>query len=264
MLRAEVSSDITEVLSEIPNGYHESRRKWWSTNAPFWATYLDATPARKELLQAQAERARDICREHSSSRVVDCGCGEGMFLRLLKRMMVGSHLSGIDFCDSMISKARQRSLTMPICFEQVDLEAPSTRAIGTFDLAVASLVLDEVEDLDRAVECIGGLIVPGGHLLLIVLDPEAERQKLVRASEAPNTGYGEDQFPPFLLVLKRFRIGPRPSPAPYCRLLRSADAYVSAAERVGLKCVKIEPWIPLNSSDGTVYKFLLFSKTKAS
>lgn len=261
MLRIEVTSDITEVLSEIPNGYHESRRKWWSTNAPFWATYLDATPSRKELLLAQAERARDICKAHSSSRVVDCGCGEGMFLRLLERMMVGSHLSGIDFCESMIAKAKQRSLTKPICFEQVDLEVPSTKALGVFDLAVASLVLDEVEDLNRALECISELIMHGGHLLLIVLDAEAERQKLVSASEPPDFAYREDQPLP-LLVLKRFRIGPRPSPAPYCRVLRSSDAYVSAAEQVGLECVKIEPWTPSNSSDGTVYKFILFSKTQ--
>ena len=260
MLRIEESND-TEVLSEIPDGYHESRRKWWTTNALFWATYLDATPARKELLEAQAERARAICETYSSSRVVDCGCGEGMFLRLLdrmlNRMMVGSHLTGIDFCESMIAKAKRRSLTLPICFEHIDLEAPSTRSFGTFDLAVASLVLDEVEDLDRAFACISGIIVHGGHLLLVVLDAEAERQKLVHASEATNLPRYEDHP---LLVLKRFRIGPRPSPAPYCRLLRSADVYVSAAERVGLKCVKVEPWTPSNSSDGTVYKFILFSK----
>lgn len=95
------------------------------------------------------------------SRVLDVGCGEGRFCRMLQAP--GRRVVGIDPTSSLIAAARAR-----------DAEGRYLRAIaealpfagGVFDVVVSYLSLIDIPDIDAAIPEMARVLAPGGTLLI--------------------------------------------------------------------------------------------------
>jgi SAM-dependent methyltransferase len=116
-------------------------------------------------------------------RTVDVGCGEGRVGRALKAE--GHRVVGIDSSSSLVELARTAGgYEELVCGEAAALPWEA----GAFDLAVAYMLLQDVDDLPGATEEIARVLEPGGRLCLAIVHP------LNRPREAPAGYFHEHRF----------------------------------------------------------------------
>lgn len=154
----------------------------WERNAPDWARWTRAPghdfyhgqlnwPAFRELLPAPARRTLDV------------GCGEGRVGRSLSA--AGHRVVGIDSSPTLLELAREaggyEELT---CGDAAALPC----AANTFDLAVAYMSLQDVDDVRRTVDEVARVLEPGGRLCLAIVHP------LNRPPEALEDYFEERRF----------------------------------------------------------------------
>lgn len=93
--------------------------------------------------------------------VLDVGCGEGRFCRMLKQN--GVNVTGIDPTPKLISAARARDVGGAY------LEAPAEKLPfrdGSFDLVISYLTLIDIPDIQAAIHEMSRVLKPGGALLI--------------------------------------------------------------------------------------------------
>lgn len=106
--------------------------------------------------------------------VVDAGCGNGYFSRLLARR--GAHVVGVEPADAMVAFARDREaeLNQGIIYVRADL----TRLpdLGSpFDIVVCSMVLMAVPDWRPAMRACVESLRPGGLFVFALVHPAFEQ-----------------------------------------------------------------------------------------
>lgn len=101
-------------------------------------------------------------------RILEVGCGHGNLTQhLLSRQLV----VGIDISRSSIATFKQRFLDQPHVHGFVrDITDPSVLELASwqFDTVIALNVLEHIEQEERALEHISGLLQPGGYFIVIV------------------------------------------------------------------------------------------------
>ncbi len=105
---------------------------------------------------------------HERQTAADLGCGIGPLLPFLAGHF--RHVLAVDFAEGMLSRARERCRGMPnVEFRQRGLTDLEPLA-GRVDVAVAvnSLVLPDVGELETALRSIRATLKTGGHFLGIV------------------------------------------------------------------------------------------------
>jgi 2-polyprenyl-3-methyl-5-hydroxy-6-metoxy-1,4-benzoquinol methylase len=95
-------------------------------------------------------------------RVLDVGCGEGVFADLLAR--AGSTVVGIDVADEPLTRARR--LHPELDLRLVDGEGAWDLADASFDVVWAGEVIEHVADTATWLSEIRRVLRPGGRLLL--------------------------------------------------------------------------------------------------
>jgi SAM-dependent methyltransferase len=140
----------------MTNGWEESAATWIATLGE------EGDFARRFILDApMLERA-----QLSGARtVLDVGCGEGRFCRLLAQR--GLDAIGIDPAESLIREAERLHSDGEYRVggaEQLPFEDES------FDLVVAYLSLIDIPDIKQAIHEISRVLRPGGHLLIANLN----------------------------------------------------------------------------------------------
>ncbi len=98
----------------------------------------------------------DLC----GKKVLDLGCGFGEHCRLLADMGAAS-ITGIDISEKMLDIARRENSSPKTEYINMPMEELN-RLDGEYDLAVSSLALHYVEDLDGVVKNIRSLLTDGG------------------------------------------------------------------------------------------------------
>lgn len=99
-------------------------------------------------------------------RTLDLGCGEGRLSRDLKRL--GHDVVGVDRSPTMVAAARAADPTIEV------LEADAAAlpfADGSFDLVLAFMSLQDVDDLDGALREAARVLEPNGRLCFAIVHP---------------------------------------------------------------------------------------------
>lgn len=117
--------------------------------------------------------------------VIDLGCGYGSYAHEFLDRGASSYL-GIDSSENMIRRAMEDNGGEGIEYLRLNLDDLSSLS-GSFDLAYSSLVFHYIEDFDRLLKNINGLLNPGGILLFSQMHP------FVTASPSYN-GYFEGDY----------------------------------------------------------------------
>ena len=145
-------------MLSMDNGWEESAAGWiadMGDAGDFGRRYV-LDPVMLPLAIARAPR-----------QVLDVGCGEGRFCRMLKQGPEAIPVTGIDPTAALISAARARDAdgayvqaggeSLPFCDE-------------SFDLVVSYLSLIDIPDIDAAIPEMARVLKPGGALLIANLN----------------------------------------------------------------------------------------------
>lgn len=118
------------------------------------------TPAGRLRARRRAQKIIDGARIQPKSRVLEIGCGTGLFTAIFAA--TGAHVVAVDISPELLAKARQRNLPaaqvvfLEKRFEECELEGP-------FDAVIGSSVLHHL-DIDQSIERIKALLKRGGRI----------------------------------------------------------------------------------------------------
>lgn len=106
----------------------------------------------------------------AGERVLDLGCGSGGATRAAARVVGPEGMAvGIDTSSECIEVARARTpQELPILYRRADAQAMGNVPDRTFDCVVASLVLEQIPDLQSALAEVFRVLRPGGRLVASV------------------------------------------------------------------------------------------------
>jgi SAM-dependent methyltransferase len=126
------------------------------------ANFINAYYARPAIL--------DLAGDVAGRRILDAGCGSGPVMAALRDR--GAIVTGFDKSAGMLDLARRR-LGDDADLQVADLGSPLPFPDGTFDDAIASLVLHYLEDWGPALAELRRVLKPGGRLIVSVDHPFA-------------------------------------------------------------------------------------------
>ncbi|MBX3421814.1 MAG: class I SAM-dependent methyltransferase [Pirellulaceae bacterium] len=102
--------------------------------------------------------------------IVELGCGEGVFCRLLKNHFPEAKVTGLDFSESLIQIARARAEGVE--YLVADFEKPTQVPNNSeSDLVVSVFSFLEAESLSNAFASAKKLIATRGKFVLVITDP---------------------------------------------------------------------------------------------
>jgi 2-polyprenyl-3-methyl-5-hydroxy-6-metoxy-1,4-benzoquinol methylase len=135
----------------------------------------------RELLAEMADDG-DFCRRHllnpvlarmlgdvSGRRVLDAGCGNGYFSRMLAR--AGAKVTGVEPASALVEFADESERAEPLGVRYLRADLCSLPDLGQFAAVVASMVLPAVPDWEGALAACADRLAPGGRLVFSVNHP---------------------------------------------------------------------------------------------
>lgn len=134
--------------------------------AEWYVAWADSDPWVHRVVMAHEQAL--VAELPPGSRVLDLGCGEGVFSRLLADR--GYRVTGIDHSPALIEFARDRSPDV-ITFAVDDAQTLRTQPDGTFDAAICVLALMDIPDLDAVYTAVRRVVRPSGGFTCVVMHP---------------------------------------------------------------------------------------------
>lgn len=139
----------------------------WST---FYDRYPNPTVAMDELYFSR------FWSHHSGQVVLEIGCGTGRNTE--KLLGFGNEVLGVDLSPGMLKVAREKLPTERLTLLEgniLELDLPFEH----FDLAVSSLVVEHIQDLNLLFQRVGLVLKPGGEFYLSEIHPERASQGIL-------------------------------------------------------------------------------------
>jgi len=139
------------------------RRRYWDYRARGWQRRM-RTRRRKRYV---AERADWLAEHAPSGAVLDLGCGTGSYAKALVRR--GFEVTGVDFSDAMLKRARTEVPSARAAFVAADINDRLPFPGATFDAVLSVLSFDHVADARAVLREVRRVLKPGGVLLVVTL-----------------------------------------------------------------------------------------------
>ena len=146
----------------------EELNREWTDLAPAWIREAreGINPTRTGLLDKPMLRA---CGDVKGCRILDCGCGEGRFCRMLRQRGAVSVL-GLDLCASMIQAARELQGETDE-YRVADVQNLSFLDPESFDLCVSYLNQCDLPDFMANSREVFRILKSGGRFIVANLHP---------------------------------------------------------------------------------------------
>ncbi len=144
-----------ELENRLRTQWTESVQDWIETDQAIRTGMLDSW-----MLEALGEV--------SGKEVIDIGCGEGRFSRLLSEQ--GAAVTGIDLTEPLIERARELGGNEET-YLQGDAETLDGVSDESFDLAVSYIVLVDLLDYRRSIREAYRVLRPGGRFVVCNVHP---------------------------------------------------------------------------------------------
>ena len=141
-------------------------RQWNALSSDWIKESRGSNPTRNGLLDSPMLEA---CGDVSGLCVLDCGCGEGRF----SRMMVSrgaKYVLGLDSCEPMIIAARELGTGMDE-YRIADVQSLGFIDDGAFDVAVSYLNQCDLPDFAANTREVFRVLKPGGRFVIANLHP---------------------------------------------------------------------------------------------
>ncbi|MGC4192022.1 MAG: class I SAM-dependent methyltransferase [Thermomicrobiales bacterium] len=134
--------------------------------ADWYVTWVDSAPwVHRVILDHLADLVVGI---PTRSRVLDLGCGEGIFSRVLDA--AGYRVVGVDCSELLISRATSRS-PETIAFVVDDAQTLDSQPSGAFDGVICVLALMDIPGLDAVFRAVRRVVHSGGVFSCVVMHP---------------------------------------------------------------------------------------------
>ncbi len=95
-------------------------------------------------------------------RMLDCGCGDGSFTRVLADRAEASEVHGIEAQAERVAAAEARGIIV----SQVDLNQPLPFSDGSFDIVLSNQLLEHLSNTDLFLREILRVLSPSGYALI--------------------------------------------------------------------------------------------------
>lgn len=143
-------------------------KREWISLAPAWIREAreGANPTRTALLD---EPMLAACGKVAGLRILDCGCGEGRFCRLLAQLGA-EHVLGLDLCPPMIDAAKLLQSDREE-YRLADVQDLGFLGSASFDLAVSYLNQCDLPDFMANTAEVFRVLKPGGRFVVANLHP---------------------------------------------------------------------------------------------
>jgi 2-polyprenyl-3-methyl-5-hydroxy-6-metoxy-1,4-benzoquinol methylase len=182
----------------------------------------------------------EIVGDVAGKRVLDAGCGEGRFARMLAER--GANVLGIDLSEKMIGHAVaiEGEQGQGIDYRVGDMCDLAAFADGEFDLTVAYLSIIDVEDYETALVEISRVLKARGQFVFSLVHPcfsppvwgwEPRKPGTIPLRDHDRLFRKVDQYFPATEI--RFRMWPT-APAETINYHRPVSEYAHACRKVGL------------------------------
>jgi SAM-dependent methyltransferase len=158
----------------------------WTASAGAFIRFLDdGDVSRTRLLDEVMLR---LCGDVDSSHVLDVGCGEGRFMRMLRER--GATCAGIDPTPGMVAAARERA--------SGDVVRAMAEKIpfgdGRFDLVVSYVTLVDIPGYREAIREMARVLSPGGHLIVANLSFVTASEGWARGEDGKRLYHRVDRY----------------------------------------------------------------------
>jgi SAM-dependent methyltransferase len=139
-------------------------RAAWEKHASDWALWA-RTPGHDSYWHFHRDQFLELV-PPAGRRTLDLGCGEGRLIRHLRAL--GHEVVGVDASAALVAVARDAGPALEV---HVADAAALPFEDAAFDLVVAFMSLQDVDDLDGAVREAGRVLEHGGRLCLAIVHP---------------------------------------------------------------------------------------------
>lgn len=147
--------------------YSRYKLEWEELSSPWIKESREGrNPTRKGLLDKPMIQE---CREVKGMKILDCGCGEGRFCRILSEAGA-KYVLGLDSCEPMINAANEVKY-LNVEYRVADVQRLDFIEDETFDVAVSYLNQCDLIDFRKNNKEVYRILRSGGRFLVANLHP---------------------------------------------------------------------------------------------
>lgn len=179
-----------------------------------WSHQYDSNENKTRDLDRVA--TQKVLAKYTFDKVLELGCGTGKNTAWLLEQ--GAEVTGVDFSEGMLEKAREKIQSHKANFLQADITKGWPAEIPQVDLATCSLILEHIADLNFVFQQAHQKIKAGGHFFICELHPF---KQYIGSKARYDTADGVQELEVYIHHVSEF---------------------VLAAQRNGFALVELEEW----------------------